>query len=110
MTVNARIPGTNKLDVMAHLEYAAHTVKVLRQLTASDKTMRSNELGRAIGLIGQEERWQPWHRQQVANILRLTAAVDRHNNNDKETLEYHRIVGADGKPGSGVKHTSRLNF
>jgi hypothetical protein len=110
MIVNSKIPGTNKLDVMAHLEYAARAVKVLRGLTANNDTMRHIDLGRAVGLIGPDERWQPWHRQQVGAILKLVAAVDRHNNRDQETLEYHRIVGGDGKPGTGVTGTSRLNF
>jgi hypothetical protein len=102
-------PGTNKLDVRRHLECSARGVTVLRELTANDKTMRNHEFGRAIGLIGKEGPWQPWHRQQVTNVLRLTAAVDIHNNKN-ETLDYHRIVGPDGKPGKGVNHNSRLNF
>jgi hypothetical protein len=108
MASGSKLPGTNKLDVKLHLDCAASGVTVLRELTAKDETMRSGEFGRAVGLIG-EEGWRPWHRQQLANVLRLIAAVDVHNNG-AETLDFHRIVGADGKPGTGVSHNSRLNF
>ena len=108
MESGSKLPGTNKLDVKLHLDCSARGVTVLRELVAKDKTMRHGEFGRAVGLIG-EEGWRPWHLQQVTNVLRLIAAVDVHNNG-AETLDYHRIVGADGKPGAGVSHKSRLNF
>jgi hypothetical protein len=79
------------------LGYAFSTVAILRHLTATDTTMRYNELGRVIGLIGPDEKFNQGHRTQIADIL-----------TGKLTLEFDRIVGADGKPGAGFFKTRRL--
>jgi hypothetical protein len=52
-----------------------------------------------IGLIAPDEPWQPWHRQQLADILDVTSLLAR------EPLDFHRLVNAvTGQPG-GVKPT-----
>ena len=64
------------LDVQARLEYARAAVAVLRALKLSDSRMRYNELARAIGLMAENENWDPWHRNQITDILNVVAAVE----------------------------------
>jgi hypothetical protein len=47
------------------------------RLKITDRTMRYNELARAIGLMSDNDRWEPWHRQQIEAILQIAAAVER---------------------------------
>jgi hypothetical protein len=56
------------LDIQDRLEYARAAVAVLRALKIKDSTMGYGELARAIGLIPEGGRWEPWHRQQVADF------------------------------------------
>jgi hypothetical protein len=98
------------LDVHARLEYARAAVAVLRALKISDQKMRYNEFARAIGLMADEELWQPWHRQQIRDILNLVAATERQAGDKVEIapLQFERIVGEDGQPGAGFYKTSRI--
>jgi hypothetical protein len=98
------------LDAQARLEYGRAAIAVLRALRLKNVTMRYNEFARAIGLITEDETWEPWHRNQTADILNLVAAVERQagENTGGEPLEFHRIVRQDGTPGEGFYRTSRI--
>ncbi|MGA8613472.1 MAG: hypothetical protein WB760_17575 [Xanthobacteraceae bacterium] len=82
------------LDVQDRLVYARAAVAVLRALKITGSTMRYGDLARAIGLIPDGGRWETWHRQEVADILQLVAAVERQgrSNEGAEPLEFERIV------------------
>jgi hypothetical protein len=99
-----------KLDVQARLEYARAGVAVLRALQIMGKTMRYHEFGAAIGLIADGEKWEPWHRQQVPEILQLIAATERKAGtiSGAPPLEYERIVNEKGKPGGGFPKVSKI--
>jgi len=99
-----------KLDVQARLEYGRAAVAVIRALKISNRQMRYGEFARAIGLISDGEGWQPWHRQQVRDILNLVAATQRQagENESFEQLEFERIVNEDGLPGAGFYKTTRI--
>ena len=98
------------LDVQARLEYARAAVAVLRALRIMDATMRYNEFARAIGLMAADEKWEAWHRRQVADILNVTAAVERQAGPSASDtpLEINRIVGASGEPGAGYHKSARI--
>ncbi|HEY1745448.1 MAG TPA: hypothetical protein VGG11_01595 [Xanthobacteraceae bacterium] len=99
------------LDIQDRLEYARAAVAVLRALKIKDSTMGYGELARAIGLIPEGGRWEPWHRQQVADILQLVAAAERqgHAKTGAEPLDFARIVTAEtGKAGAGVGKNSEI--
>ena len=99
------------LDIQDRLQYARVAVAILRALKITDSTMRYGELARAIGLIRDGGRWEPWHRQQVTDILHLAAAAERqgHANADAEPLEFERIVNAETrKAGPGVVKNRRI--
>ncbi len=100
----------NTLDVQARLEYARAAVAVLRSLRIADRTMRYGEFASAIGLMLNGESWQPWHRQQTRDILNLVAATEKQagDNAGGEPLQYERIVGEDGQPGTGFQKVSRI--
>lgn len=69
------------------------------------------EFSAAIGLIGGGEKWQPWHRQQIRDILNLVAATEEKagSNTGAEALQFERIITADeGKPGAGFYKTSQI--
>jgi hypothetical protein len=95
------------LDVQARLEYARAAVAVLRALRIADRTMRYGEFAAAIGL---GDKWQPWHRQQIADILNLVAAAERQagDKTEVEPLQFERIVTGQGKPGKGIKKASKI--
>jgi hypothetical protein len=100
------------LNVQDRLEYARCAVAVIRALKITDRTMRYNELARAIGLMSDGHRWEPWHRQQIEAILHIAAAVEKQRWGGEATdiapLEFERIVTEDGKPGAGVFRNSRI--
>lgn len=99
------------LDVQDRLEYARSAVAVLRALQITGKTMRYGEFAKAIGLISDTENWQPWHRQQIAEILNLVAAAERQGtkNSNIEALEFERIItGKTSAPGKGISKESRI--
>jgi hypothetical protein len=99
-----------KLDVQARLQYARSAVAVLRALHIVDRTMGYKELGLAVGLISDNERWEPWHRQQTADILDVASAVEnKAGATDTRPLEFDRIINErEGKPGKGIAKKSRL--
>lgn len=101
-----------KLNVQDRLEYARCAVAVLRALKITDRTMRYNELARAIGLMSDSDRWEPWHRQQIEAILQIAHAVEQQRWGGEATdispLEFERIVTEDGLPGAGVVKNSRI--
>lgn len=98
------------LDVQPRLEYGRVAVAVLRALKIADRTMRYGEFARAIGLIADGEDWQPWHRQQVGDILNLIAAAEKQagQNTDVEPIQFERIVNAHGEPGVGFYKSSQI--
>jgi hypothetical protein len=98
------------LDVQARLEYARAAVAVLRALRIADRTMRYGEFAAAIGLISDGDHWQPWHRQQIGDILNLIAATERQagQNTGADPLQFERIVNQYGEPGDGVYKTSKI--
>jgi hypothetical protein len=98
------------LDVQARLEYARAAVAVLRALKIAHRTMRYGEFAKAIGLMTDDEGWQPWHRQQIGDILNLIAAAEKQagQNTDLDPIEYERIVTAQGEPGVGFHKSSRI--
>lgn len=100
------------LNVQDRLEYARCAVAVIRALKITDKKMRYHELGKAIGLIADNEQWQPWHQQQVKAILIIAAAVERQGlggiDRTIDRLDFRRIVDQHGRPGAGVTKTSKI--
>jgi hypothetical protein len=98
------------LDVQARLEYARAGVAVLRALGITDTSMRYHGFATAIGLIPDGGKWEPWHRQQVAEILQVMAATEKTAGKKTGTvpLEFARIVTAKGEPGAGVRKTSKI--
>ncbi len=99
-----------RLDVRARLEYALAAVSVLRSLELTNRTMQYKHLGLAIGLISPETGWKPWHRQQIAEILQVVAAVERQAGSKTGTapIQFATIVTADGQPGAGVTRDTRI--
>ncbi len=75
-----------------------------------DGTMRYKDFGIAIGLIPDGEKWEPWHRQQVADILNIIAATERTVEKASSTApaEIDRIVNESGEPGTGFEKKSRI--
>jgi hypothetical protein len=100
------------LNVQDRLEYARCAVGVLRALQITDQKMRYEDFARAIGLIADNEKWQPWHRQQTDAILQTAAAVERQGLGGKDRniarLEFDRIVNRKGRPGAGIAKNSRI--
>jgi hypothetical protein len=98
------------IDVQARLEYAGAAVAVLRSLRIAESTMRYGQFATAIGLKSESEPWQPWHRQQVRDILNLVAATEHQAGNKAGTnpLEFERVVREDGQPGTGFSKVSRI--
>ena len=98
------------LDVGQRLQYAIAAVAVLRTLEATDRTMRYKHLAHAIGLIRLGGDWEPWHRQQVAEILKVVAAVERQagRKSGAPPVRFERIVTKDGLPGAGVTRDTRI--
>ena len=98
------------LDVQARLEYGRAAVAVLRALKIANSTMRYGEFAKAIGLMADGEDWQPWHRQQIGDILNLIAATERQagQHTGVDSLEFDRIVTAQAEPGAGFYRSSRI--
>ncbi|HVB17349.1 MAG TPA: hypothetical protein VNF04_12500, partial [Stellaceae bacterium] len=57
-----------------------------------------------------EEKWQAWHRQQVAGILRLIAAAEKQAGKKTGTaaIEFDLIINDKGVPGAGIRKQSRI--
>ena len=102
-------PKMKTLDVQARLEYARAAVAVLRALQISNTKMRYGAFAIAIGIMSEGEKWEVWHKNQIEDILNLTAAAERQGlSPGSKALEFDRLVGADGKPGKGFKEKSRI--
>ena len=99
-----------KLDAQARLTYARAAVAVLRALKIIDQTMGYKEFGQAIGLIGDDEKWEPWHRQQTADILNVASAVENMaGETDTVPLQFDRIINnRRGEAGPGVDRQTRI--
>ncbi|WFS09108.1 hypothetical protein [Methylobacterium sp. 391_Methyba4] len=99
-----------RLDVKSRLEYALAAVSVLRSLQITDRTMKYKQFAQAIGLISLDGEWEAWHQQQVPDILRIVAAVERQagGKTGVALVEFERIVNADGQPGAGVTRDTRI--
>lgn len=99
-----------RLDVRARLEYALAAVSVLRSLELTNRTMQYKDLGQAIGLISPDDGWKPWHRQQIADILQIVAAVERQagTKTGAAPIQFATIVKADGQPGAGVSRNTQI--
>jgi hypothetical protein len=56
------------------------------------------------------EDWQPWHRQQIGDILNLIAATQEQpgQNTGIDPIGFDRIVTAQGEPGTGFYKSSRI--
>jgi hypothetical protein len=98
------------LSVQGRLEFAHAGAAVLRALALLKTTMRYADFATAIGLKQEGEKWAPWHRQQVADILNLIAATER--DAGKKTgaapLQYGLVVTGSGSPGAGVHSVSKI--
>jgi hypothetical protein len=69
--------------------------------------MRYKELAIAIGLMSASDEWEVGHRHQISEILNLTSAA-QHQGSTADPLEFERVVGPDGQPGSGIHKFSRI--
>lgn len=100
------------LDVQERLTFARAAAAVIRSLEIRNTEMRYEELGRAIGLIADDEKWQAWHQQQVKALLIIVAAVERQGlggrSKTTKLLNFNRIITKNGKPGAGVAKVSRI--
>ena len=106
-TIIGRQDRPGKLDPEILLACAARCVVVMRDIATKNQNIRFHALGREVGLIGQNERWKAWRRQQVADICQFAAAADV-NAYGSETLEWRRVVDGRGNPLRGVTRDSRL--
>jgi hypothetical protein len=71
-------------------------------LTELDQRMTYKQFGIAIGLI--DERWEPWHRQQITKVLDTTAAASRLIGD--AMLDHRRIVNqSTGVAGAGAERS-----
>jgi hypothetical protein len=95
------------ITVEDRLSLARGTAAVLSSLSATDRTMRHKDLAIAIGLMRATDKWEAAHRNQITDILNLTAAAEYQGSN-ADPLQFERIVGQDGQPGAGFHKTSRI--
>lgn len=94
-----------KLSPKAMLDYASAVVTVLRTLDASGCHVTYGQLARLIGLIGPDEKWQAWHRQQITDILNLASAADP----DEKTIRFELVVAEKTEaPGAGFHRSTKL--
>lgn len=89
---------TKRLSTQALLHFAAATVPILRTLERDDKTMTYMKFGQMIGLI--DARWEPWHQQQVRQVLDVARATGDYNS---DPINHLRVVNATtGEAGKGA--------
>jgi len=69
--------------------------------------MRYQDFAKAIGLMRENETWQPWHRHQVGEILYLAAAAE-HQGPVTNPLAFGVVVGVDGEPGQGFYKNAKI--
>ena len=71
--------------------------------------MRYAQFAEAIGLISEGGKWEPWHQQQVRDILSLVAATESQPGaRGVAPLEFDRIINRDGTPGPGISKASKI--
>lgn len=94
------------MNTQERLAYAQLAIPVLRTLKTQDATMRYGDFARAIGLLGENERW-PGNSmgKQIGSILYLLSAI---SDQTGEKFDFHRFVGPNGKPGAGLYAVSRI--
>jgi len=83
-------------------------IKFVATLEAYRKTARFERLGRVVGVV---PKGQPWHRgytKPIAKIMAAAAALNKFNGKTK--LRFDLIVGANGKPLSGLNKNPVIRF
>ena len=99
------------LNVQQRLQFASATVAVIRGLALTGKTMRYNELARAIGLLPVRAPWHVRYRTLISDILSIAAAVEKQcgpTMGGSDPLDFNTIVNEEGEPGTGILRTSRI--
>ena len=100
-----------ELNVQDRLGYAIAAVAVIRGLKITGKTMRYNELARAIGLLPEHDDWRVRYRTLITDILSIAAAVEKQSGpkfGGSDPLDFNTIVNEDGEPGTGILKSSRI--
>jgi hypothetical protein len=98
-----------KLDAVQRVWLAAAAISALKALETTDSTLTHFEFARAIGLVGENDPWQAWHRTQISDVLNLASAADRQANGGEETLPFYRVVNAQtDETGVGIDHHSAI--
>lgn len=98
-----------RLTVEARIACCVEAVRVLRELAVADTTMRYQGFAKAIGLMPQDAKWQPWHRRQVSDILYMVLAIEGQCvGAPKAPLQHERVVTANGMPGLGVTRVPNI--
>jgi hypothetical protein len=96
-----------KLSSEDRLRSALAAKSVLRALDRSNSTLTYQQFAEVIGLKVENEPWHPSHRQQVGNVLKLLAAVEK--SAVEKASSFQRIVNADtGEPGAGFYRDVKL--
>jgi|SRR5271166_494625 len=93
-----------RLTIEERTNYACAAVKILRSLERDNETMRYGEFAKAIGL---GEKWEPWHRQQVSEILYAVAAQEKQGGGQNE-LRYDLLLNERGESGAGLVNAARI--
>jgi hypothetical protein len=99
------------LNVQDRLQYALAAVAVIRGLKITGKTMRYNELAKAIGLLAEHAEWHVRYRTFIIDILSIAAAVEKQSGpklGGSDPLDFNKIVNEDDEPGTGILRTSRI--
>jgi hypothetical protein len=100
-----------EVNVQDRLKYALSAVAVIRGLSLTGKTMRYNELARAIGLLAENAQWHVRYRSLITDILSIAAAVEKQTGprfGGSDPLDFSNIVNEDGEPGEGILKASRI--
>jgi hypothetical protein len=99
------------LDVQSRLEYARAGVAVIRALSLAGAKISYGNFASAIGLISDGDKWQPWHRQQVRDLLDIIAVAEKTAGAKTGTqpTKFDVIVAVStGEPGAGITKTSKI--
>jgi hypothetical protein len=96
---------TKQLTGVALAHYVGQMFLLLRKLREEDRTMSYEEVGRAIGLTAEDERWTQRQQYQISRILNATVAVDRYTTVQEITRDdIARIINA-----GSYSQTERIN-
>src|SRR6476660_4658992 len=97
-----------QLDTLTVVQFMLAMVPVLRHLDEIDGKITYKQLATLVGLLGENAKWQPWHRRQIGSLLFLLSKVEKTFGQD-ESLPYHRVINAlTGKPGKGLYEHNAL--